>query len=241
MNQVSQDSLGCSNLSLSLGGRTILRDISLGVKPGEILGLVGPNGAGKTSLFEVLCGRYTPSAGSVFISGKDITGLSIHERARCGLGRLYQSPVVPTSMTIDEAFRAARYAYKPYKSRFDAEKGARHAKLHQPWSMPTGALDTFDRRKMLLASLLMRDPKVLLLDEPASGLINSEIDELDLIIRHQADEYGIGIILIEHRLELLSAIADRVVVLDLGDLIAEGSAQDVFQLERVQAAYFTEA
>lgn len=231
---------GCQDISLSFGSRQILKRISLQVKPGEVLGLIGPNGAGKTSLFEVLCGRYQASEGSVFLAGQDVSSLKIHDRARQGLARTYQSPVVPNSMTIDEAFRAARFAYQPYMTRFDAESGARRARLQQPWATVCGGLDTFDRRKMLLASLLMRKPKVLLLDEPASGLINSEIDELDLLIREQADEYGLGVILIEHRLELLAAIADRVVVLDLGDLIAEGSPAAVFEQPRVQAAYFSD-
>jgi branched-chain amino acid transport system ATP-binding protein len=99
---------------------------------------------------------------------------------------------------------------------------------------------TFDRRKLLLACLLMRKPNVLLLDEPASGLINSEIDELDLIIRRLVDAYAIGAILIEHRLELLPAIADRTVVLDLGQVIATGTPQEVFRDPRVHAAYFEE-
>jgi ABC-type branched-subunit amino acid transport system ATPase component len=93
----------------------------------------------------------------------------------------------------------------------------------------------------MLACQFMREPDVLLLDEPASGLINSEIDTLDIIIRHQADEFGIGVILIEHRLELLTAIADRVVVLDLGEVIATGRPEDVFDDPRVKAAYFEDA
>ena len=232
---------GCQGIQLSLGGRQILDSISIAVKPGEILGLIGPNGAGKTSLFEVLCGRYKASAGEVFIAGEDVSNRSIHGRARLGVARTYQSPVVPNAMSIDEAFRAARFAYAPNKTRFDAEAGARRARFHQPWDMACGALGTFDRRKLLLSSLLMRKPKVLLLDEPASGLINSEIDELDLIIREQADEYGIGVILIEHRLELLSAIADRVAVLDLGQLIAEGKPDDVFGQAKVRQAYLSDA
>ena len=94
------------------------------------------------------------------------------------------------------------------------------------------------RRKLLLACLMMRRPRVLLMDEPASGLINAEIAELDLLLRKFADEYHLAIVLIEHRLELLGAIADRVCVLDLGSMIAEGAPEQVFKDERVQAAYF---
>lgn len=229
---------GCRGIGISFGNRTILRDVSLAVSPGEVLGLVGPNGAGKTSLFEILCGRYTASGGQVMLKGQDITGLSVHDRARLGLARTYQSPVVPAALTIAEVFRAVRFAYRPFKTRMDAEWACHLANFRQPWDRVAGSLDTFDRRKLLLACLLLRDPAVLLLDEPASGLINSEIDELDLIIRRLVDEHHTAAILIEHRLELLSAIADRTVVLDMGEVIATGTPDEVFRNRRVLEAYF---
>lgn len=229
---------GCKGISLSLGGRQILSDVALEARPGEILGLVGPNGAGKTSLFEVLCGRYTPSAGQVVLQEQDVTRVPFHKRARMGLGRTYQSPVVPATLTVGEAFRAARKSYPPFRSRHDAEWAARLVHLNLPWDTPAAGLGAFDRRKLLLACLMLRHPKVLLMDEPASGLINAEIDELDLIIRRLVDEYGIGVVLIEHRLELLSAVADACVVLDLGQVIATGAPRDVFDNPRVKAAYF---
>jgi len=229
---------GCQGVSLSLGGRQILEDVSLSVERGEILGLVGPNGAGKTSLFEVLSGRYEAQSGMVLFGDRDVTDASFPERARMGMARTFQSPVVPASLSVGETFRATRKAYPPYLSAHDAEWAARLAHLDIDWDRPAGTLDTFDRRKLLLACLIMRRPQVLLMDEPASGLINTEIDELDLIIRRLVDEYEIGVILIEHRLELLSAIADRVVVLDLGEVIARGAPADVFNDPRVHAAYF---
>jgi len=231
---------GCRGVEISFGGRPILRDVGLHVDKHEVLGLVGPNGAGKTSLFEVLCGRYAPSAGHVWLGETEITRRPVHDRARMGLARTYQSPVVPSAMSVAEVLRAARFSHRPYLTRFDAEWGCHLAHFHRSWDTPAGALDTFDRRKLLLACLLMRKPRVLLLDEPASGLINSEIDELDLIIRRLVDEYAIGAILIEHRLELLSAIADRAVVLDLGEVIATGTPREVFDDPRVLAAYFEE-
>jgi branched-chain amino acid transport system ATP-binding protein len=234
----AQALFGCRGIGISFGGRAILRDVSLSVSPGEVLGLVGPNGAGKTSLFEILCGRYTPSAGSVTLRGKDITRMAVHDRARAGLARTYQSPVVPAALTIAEVFRAARHAYRPFKTRMDAEWACHMANFRQPWDRIAGSLDTFDRRKLLLACLLLRAPSVLLLDEPASGLINSEIDELDLIIRHLVDEHRLAVLLIEHRLELLSAIADRAVVLDMGEVIATGTPREVFDNPRVLEAYF---
>lgn len=232
---------GCRGIDISFGGRTILKDVGLHVESREIMGLVGPNGAGKTSLFEVLCGRYAPSAGHVWLDAREITRFAVHDRARLGLARTYQSPIVPSAMTAGDVFRVARFSHKPHLTRFDAEWGCHLAHFHKGWDIPAGDLDTFDRRKLLLACLLMRKPKVLLLDEPASGLINSEIDELDLIIRRLVDEHVIGAILIEHRLELLSAIADRAVVLDLGEVIATGTPREVFNDSRVHAAYFEAA
>jgi branched-chain amino acid transport system ATP-binding protein len=229
---------GCEAISLSLGGRNILKDVSLHVKRGELLGLIGPNGAGKTSLFEVLSGRYHQQQGSVFLDQKPLDRLNIFRRARLGVARTYQSPVVPSALTIGETLRAARKAYAPFMSAHDAEWAARLVRLEASWDRLTGSLDTFDRRKLLLACLMMRRPRVLLMDEPASGLINAEIAELDLLLRKFADEYHLAIVLIEHRLELLGAIADRVCVLDLGSMIAEGAPEQVFEDERVQAAYF---
>lgn len=229
---------GCEEVSLTLAGRQILNKVSLTANPGDILGLVGPNGAGKTSLFEVLCGRYRCDEGNIFLKGKNITRLPFLKRARMGLGRTYQSPVVPGTLTIGETFRAVRKASKPYLSRHDAEWAARLVHLHTAWDTPAAVLGAFDRRKLILACLLMRQPKVLLMDEPASGLINAEIDELDVIMRRLVDEYSISLVLIEHRLELLSAVADSTVVLDLGEVIASGTPTQVFADERVKAAYF---
>jgi ABC-type branched-subunit amino acid transport system ATPase component len=229
---------GCVGVCLSLGGRQILKDVSLSVQRGELLGLIGPNGAGKTSLFEVLSGRYHAQQGEVFLDGKSLAGLDIFQRARLGMARTYQSPVVPNALSVGETFRAVRKAYAPYMSVHDAEWAARLVHLEVPWDRVAGSLDTFDRRKLLLACLMMRRPRVLLMDEPASGLINTEISELDLLLRKLVDEYHIGIILIEHRLELLGAIADRVCVLDLGAVIAEGDPKGVFSDPAVRAAYF---
>lgn len=229
---------GCEKINLTLGGRQILSNVSIEAKAGQIVGLIGPNGAGKTSLFEVLCGRYRAESGVVKLQGKDITSLPFHRRVRLGLGRTYQSPVVPASLTVGETFRAARKAWAPFLSRHDAEWAARLANLRVPWDTPAASLGAFDRRKLLLACLLLRQPKVLLMDEPASGLINAEIDELDLILRRLVDEYTLGVVLIEHRLELLSAIADSCVVLDLGEVIATGDPKAVFEEPRVRAAYF---
>jgi branched-chain amino acid transport system ATP-binding protein len=228
----------CREVALDLGGRSILRDISLGLGPGEVLGIIGPNGAGKTSLFEVLSGRIPPKRGSIFYRGENITALPLHRRARLGIGRTYQTPVVPEDMTVAQILKAARQAYEPYLTPDDSEWGAGLVELRVPGSAIAEQLDTLDRRKLLLTCLLMRRPSVLLMDEPAAGLINSEIDEFDEIMRVLAKELNIAIVLIEHRMELLDTIADRVMVMDAGELIAEGSLEEILQNPRVKAAYF---
>ena len=229
---------GCEDIHIRLGGRPILEGVSVSIRSGEILGVVGPNGAGKSTLVEVLSGRCAPDRGRVMLNGRDITSLKLFARARLGLGRTYQSPVVPDALTVAEVFRAARQAYPPFLTRFHAEWAAEQVGLRVPMSALAGSLETLNRRKLLLACLLMRRPRVMLLDEPAAGLINSEIDELDGIIHHFAREMQVGVMLVEHRLELLSAIADRAIVLDLGRLIAEGDPDAVFEDPRVRAAYF---
>ena len=228
----------CRDITLELGGRQILNGISLAVGVGEVLGIIGPNGAGKTSLFEVLSGRLQPKTGRVILKGADVTRLPLQRRARLGLGRTFQTPVVPEDLTVAEVLKAARQAHAPYLTPDDAEWGADLVNFRMPGSTVAEQLDTLNRRKLLLACLLMRRPALLLMDEPAAGLINSEIDELDEIMRVLAKELDIAIILVEHRIELLETVADRAMVMDAGDVISEGALADVLADPRVHAAYF---
>lgn len=228
----------CTGLGKAFGARVVLSGVSLAVRPGDVLGVVGPNGAGKTTLFEILSGRLPPSQGQVFFKGRDITALPLHERARLGVARTYQSPVVPELLSVNEVFRAARQAFRPFLSAHDAEWAARQVGLVVPGDTPAVALGTLDRRRLLLACLLMRRPQVLLMDEPAAGLINAEVDAIDAILRFAAQELGMAVLLVEHRLELLAALAHRVVVLDAGEVIAQGQPEKVFDEPRVRAAYF---
>jgi len=236
--QSSAPLFSCSNLSLDLGGREILRDIELEINPGEVLGIIGPNGAGKTSLLEILSGRYTPKTGDVIYKGKNITSLHFYERARIGIGRTYQTPVVPEDLTVGETFKAARQAYKPYLTRFDAEYAADLVDFVVDDNVLTTQLKTFNRRKLLLANILMKKPDLLLMDEPAAGLINSEIDEIDEILRMLSKEMNIAVMIVEHRIELLDTIADRVIVMDAGEIIAKGSLNEIINSPEVRAAYF---
>jgi branched-chain amino acid transport system ATP-binding protein len=228
----------CSGICLDLGGREILRDISLEVEQGEVLGIIGPNGAGKTSLFEVLCGRVQAKSGAVRFRGQAVTGLKLHERARLGIGRTYQTPVVPDELTVGEVLKAARQAYKPYCTRHQAEWACELVHFAVDERLPASSLETLNRRKLLLACLLMRRCPLLLLDEPAAGMINSEVDEFDHLIRILSKELDIGIAIVEHRIELLDTIADRVMVMDAGETIATGSLADILHDRRVHEAYF---
>lgn len=228
----------CEGISLDLGGREVLTNVGLEVHPGEVLGIIGPNGAGKTSLLEVLSGRLSPKAGSVFYKGKRINDLRLFERARMGIGRTYQTPVVCEELTVGETFKAARQAYRPYLTRMDAEYAASLVHFIVEDDAPNAQLKTFARRKLLLANLLMRNPSLLLMDEPAAGLINSEIDEIDQILRMLSKEMNIAVIIVEHRIELLDSIADRVMVMDAGEVIASGELSDIIDSPAVRAAYF---
>lgn len=238
MASTSEPLFACENLSLDLGGREVLRDIGLELRAGEVLGIIGPNGAGKTSLLEILSGRYRPKTGKVSFRGRDITSLPLFERARIGIGRTYQTPLVPEDLTVGEAFKAARQAFRPWLTRFDAEYGANLVHFTVSHDQPTSSLKTFERRKLLLSCLLMRQPKVLLMDEPAAGLINAEIDQIDQILRMLSKEMKMAVLIVEHRIELLESIADRVVVMDAGEIIAQGELADIINSPAVRAAYF---
>lgn len=233
--------LACSNVGLSLGGREILRDVSLSVEEAEVVGLAGPNGAGKTTLFEVLSGRRRGHTGTVTFMGEDISKLPMHERVARGLVRTYQRPIVPSMLTVGETLKAARKAFKPQPSRLHMEWLTEFVHLNTSLSTPTGSLETLERRKLMLACILARNPQIVLLDEPASGLTGSEIDEIDLIVRKLVQEFGVSILIIEHRLELLAMISSKILVLDVGEIIAEDVPEKVFTLPAVRAAYFDAA
>ena len=230
--------LTCSGISLELGGRTILESVSLDVEPAEVVGLAGPNGAGKTRLIEVLSGRQLRHGGDVLFDGQSIRQLDTRRRVELGLARSFQRPIVPAALTVGETLKAARRAYPPQPSRLKVEWAVDFVRLRAHMEQPTGSLETLERRKLMLACLLLHEPRIVLLDEPASGLTGSEIDEIDLVVRKLSQEHGVAVLLIEHRLELLAMVAKRVLVLDVGRIIAEGPPETVFLDETVRQAYF---
>jgi branched-chain amino acid transport system ATP-binding protein len=231
-------SLACTDVRALYGGFIAVDGVSLSVEGGHILGVAGPNGAGKTTVFDVLSGYHRAHDGRVELGGRDITRLPVHRRVRLGLARTFQSPIVPTDLTVGETLEAARIAWSPKLDRSDIQRGRELARFATNDRVRCGGLDTLDRRKLLLTCALMRKPTVLLLDEPCSGLMQDEIDEMDAIIQQVTAETGIAVIVVEHRLELLRAVAETVLVMDAGKVIAEGPPAIVFDDPAVRAAYF---
>jgi len=230
--------LSCTDISKRYGGLVVLDGVSLSADAGQILGLAGPNGAGKTTLLDVLSGRVRADSGRVTIGGLDVTRWSAFRRARLGLARTFQSPLVPESLTVGEVLEAAQVGSLPRRHRHDVQEARKLGRLDVPDGMPAIRLDALDRRKLLITCLLVQRPNVLLLDEPASGLLQDEIDELDRMIRGVTNALGLAVVVVEHRLELLFALAQRAVVLDEGRLIANGPTAEVFADPVVRTAYF---
>ncbi len=139
----------CEAIKLDLGGREILKGISLAVGRGEVIGIIGPNGAGKTSLFEVLSGRLRPKSGRVSFEGREVTGLKLFERARLGIGRTFQTPVAPEDLTVAEVLKGARQAFAPYLTRHHAEWGMEIVGLNVDEGLLASRLETLNRRKLL--------------------------------------------------------------------------------------------
>jgi branched-chain amino acid transport system ATP-binding protein len=231
-------SLTCTGVRKRFGGFLALDGVSLAVQGGEILGVAGPNGAGKTTLFDIVSGHLKPDAGTVELGGREITKLPAHRRARLGLARTFQSPIVPTQLTVAETLQAARLAWAPRIEEGELERVCALVGFGRNGDRLSGLLDTLDRRRLLLCCLLIRRPSVLLLDEPCSGLLRDEIHELDRIVRSVRDETGMALVIVEHRLEVLTATAERLMVLDEGRVIAEGVPAEVLAEPAVKAAYF---
>jgi ABC-type branched-subunit amino acid transport system ATPase component len=235
---VGAPSLECRDIWKRFGGFTALEGVSLTIQPGEVVGIAGPNGAGKTTLFDVISGRVRASRGDVTLGGRVVTRLPAHRRARLGLARTFQSPLVFSNLTVAQALEAARFAYRPPVSRAEVDRARAIVRLEVDEVTLSESLGTLDRRKLLIASLTMRNPSVLLLDEPCSGLLQEEIDEIVGVIQDIAAGSAIAICVVEHRLEFLAAVADRVVVMDAGTVIAEGEPSRIFHDPVVKAAYF---
>ncbi len=247
--------LEAEGLCVSFDGVAAVQDVSLAVRPGEIVGVLGPNGAGKTTLFDLLSGFLRPEAGRVRLAGRDITGASPSARARSGLGRSFQDARLFPSLTVTEAVAAAceRWVRVPdplsaafhLPNAYDSERAvARRVDellellgLGRYRSSFVGELSTGTRRVVDLACLLAHEPSVVLLDEPAAGIAQREVEALAPLIRRVRDETGATLVVVEHDIPLIEAVSTRLVAMDQGRVVTEGPPPEVLADARVVASY----
>ncbi|MGW6566636.1 ABC transporter ATP-binding protein [Streptomyces sp. NPDC054975] len=233
--------LHAHGIDVRFGGVHALRDVTLDVRPGEVCGLIGPNGAGKTTLFDVLSGIRRPDAGGIVYAGADITHRSPVWRARHGIRRTFQRQQLFGQLTVaDNLVVAQDWRGGPRRGAHRRERAA--AVLHECGldalaGAYAGALPVGQARMVELARALADPPRVLLLDEPASGTTAEERRQLTAVIRHMADEENCAVLLVEHDVAFVMELCSRVVVLDLGRVLAEGTAAEVRADPAVREAY----
>jgi branched-chain amino acid transport system ATP-binding protein len=232
--------LETEQLTKRFGGLVAVDRISMHVEPGEILGLIGPNGAGKTTFLNAIAGLGPPSAGTVRLMGEDTTGFSPEQMCHRGLSRTFQIPRPFPKMTVLENVMVAAAFGSPEKKRRDAVGHSRgwleFVEFSQPADTLSETLNTVQLKRIDLARALAGDPRLLLLDELASGLTEGELAELMGIIR-KIREKGITIIMVEHIMQMIMGLCDRLVVIHFGNKIAEGPTQEVARDPKVAEAY----
>ena len=225
-------------VSKRFGGLLANDDVSFTVDAGQIVGLIGPNGAGKTTAFNCVAGYYTPSAGRIDLAGKTISGLSPEACARAGVGRTFQVARTFTSMTAAENVLAAALLHERRVSaaRIVALKWLAFVGLERFADKPAGSMTISEQRRLAVARALATAPKLLLMDEVMAGLNPSEVQEAVAVVLKIRDQ-GIACLIVEHVLEGIMPIADKIIVLDRGVKIAEGTPAEVAADPAVIAAY----
>jgi branched-chain amino acid transport system ATP-binding protein len=231
--------LAARDLSKSFGAVRVLHGVSLDVHRGEVLGILGPNGAGKTTLFNIISGDIRASAGEIRLGGVALRGEPPFRRCQMGIGRTYQIPRPYSGMTTFENLLVAS-AFGGGRSERDSYAFCagvlRDCKLADKANLRAGGLTLLDRKRLELARALASDPQLLLLDEIAGGLTDEESAALVGLVRRIRDR-GVTIIWIEHVLHALMAVADRLMVLNFGEKIAEGAPQTVIADPEVKRVY----
>lgn len=237
------------NLSYRIGGVSIVENVSLEIADGEFVVVIGPNGAGKTTLVNLLSGIAQPSAGTIAIYDRDITHAPPYERARLGLGRTFQTSSVFLALSALENVRLAAQAHlggsgavwrlaDSNRTALDHARAALESVgLKQRMHVPAAALSHGEKRKLDLAILLCLEPRVIVLDEPTAGMAVEDVPEILGLISAMHRERGATVIMVEHRLDLVSQYADRMAVMHHGALLAIDTPERVIANETVQTAY----
>ncbi len=233
------DVLSVKNVTKKFGAIIALNNVNLSVQEHEIVGLIGPNGAGKTTLFNIITGFLRPDAGSVEIFGEDVTGLNPHKIAFKGVARCFQVVKPFLGMTVFETVMVG--AYLRTHDRKKAEKKAietmKMTGIYEFRKKLAKELNTPQLKLVELTRSLATDPRILLLDEPVSGLTPIEVDQMINLIKSLNKELGITILLVEHVMRFVMKISDRVIVLNHGEIICEGKPEEVSNDVKVIEAY----
>ena len=209
-------------VSMRFGDFTALNELSFAMEEGEVLGVAGPNGAGKTTLMNVCTGGLRASAGRVLLKGKDVTGLRRHARCAAGISQTFQIPKLIESITVGENLLAGHVFGSPDRksqSNIDLDQVIQLVGLSDEISMPAHQADLLTRKRIMLGAALATGPKLLFLDEPLGGLNGREIEQLLDVIRAARAQLSITVVMVEHKTRALADIADRILILNFGELV----------------------
>ncbi len=248
--------LKVKNVYKSFGGIVALDGVSLNVEPNTITGLIGPNGSGKSTLFNVISRFYNKDRGEIYFKGKKIEGIEPYKVAMLGIGRTFQISEVPEKMTVLENLLLApknqlgegifSVFLHHLKIKKENEKLLKNAydileviQLYNLRNEYAGNLSGGQKKLLSLGRILMSDPALLLLDEPTAGVNPTLVKDLMVAIKNLRDEKGVTILLVEHNMKVISEICDRVIVLDFGKKIAEGTPEEIQRNEEVLEAYLS--